>query len=55
MGFKILSGLVAAAMLIVFIGPVVIKLQDVALSVVVLIGVVMMIVDMLQALKSNED
>jgi len=54
MPFKILASIVAAALLIVFIGPVVVKLKDVALSAVVLIGVTMMIVDIWQSLKSDD-
>ena len=53
--FKILGSILAAGLLIVFIGPVALKLKDVAFSVVVLIGLVMMIVDIWQALKSKED
>ena len=53
--FKIFAGIVAAALLIVFVGPVVIKLKDVALTVVVLIGLIMMLVDVLQSLGSKDD
>ncbi|MCG6874318.1 MAG: hypothetical protein LJE97_04430 [Betaproteobacteria bacterium] len=54
MSFKIFASVVAAALLIVFIGPVVIKLKDVALSVVVLIGLTMMLTDIWQSLRSND-
>lgn len=53
--FKILAGIVAAALLIAFIGPVVVKLKDPALIIVALIGVGMMAVDIWQSLKSKED
>jgi ABC-type branched-subunit amino acid transport system permease subunit len=53
--FKILGSILAASLLIVFIGPVAIKLKDVAFSIVVLIGLTMMIADIWQALKSKED
>lgn len=53
--FKILAGIVAAALLIVFVGPVVIKLKDAALSIVVVIGVTMMLADLWQSLKSKDD
>lgn len=55
MPFKIIASIVAAALLLIFIGPVVVKLKDVALSCVVLIGVVMMVVDIWHALRSEED
>jgi hypothetical protein len=53
--FKIFAGIVAAALLIIFIGPVVVKLNDTALTVVALIGVTMMLVDVWQSLKSKDD
>lgn len=53
--FKVIAGIVAAALLIVFIGPVVVKLQDVALTCVASIGVVMMLVDLWQSLRSKDD
>ena len=52
--FKVLGSILAAGLLIVFIGPVVFKLKDVAFSIVVLIGLVMMIVDTWQSLKSKD-
>lgn len=55
MVLKVIAGIVAAALLLVFIGPVVVKLKDVALSCVVLIGVVMMLVDIWQSLQSKDD
>ena len=39
MNFKIVAGIVAGALLIVFVAPVVIKLKDVALSIVVMMPV----------------
>ncbi|MEX2239456.1 MAG: hypothetical protein WD775_02055 [Burkholderiales bacterium] len=53
--FKVLAGIVAATLLIIFVGPVVVKLKDTALSVVVLIGLTMMLVDLWQSLKSKDD
>lgn len=53
--FKILGSILAGGLLIVFIGPVAIKLKDLAFSVVVLIGLTMMVVDIWQSLKSRED
>jgi tetrahydromethanopterin S-methyltransferase subunit D len=53
--FKIAAGIVAAALLIIFISPVVIKLKDVALGAVVLIGLTMMIIDLWQSFKSKDD
>ena len=53
--FKIIAGLVAAALLILFIGPVVIKLKDVALTAVAGIGLAMMLTDIWQSLKSKDD
>jgi len=55
MAFKIFSGIVAAALLLVFIGPVVIKLKAISLSIVVLIGVVMMVTDIWHTIRSKDD
>lgn len=53
--YKVLASIVAAALLIIFISPVVVKLKDIALSAVVLIGLTMMIVDIWHSLRSKED
>ena len=55
MAMKIVAGIVAAALLIAFLAPPVFKLQDVALSGVIGIGVVMMLVDLWQSLQSKDD
>lgn len=54
MAFKIFASVVAAALLIVFIAPVVVKLKEMSLIVVALIGLTMMVVDLWQSLKSND-
>lgn len=53
--FKILSGLIAVALLVTFVTPVVWKLKDVALTIVVLIGLAMMLVDLWQSMQSKDD
>jgi hypothetical protein len=55
MPYRIITGIVAAALLIAYMAPVVWRLQDVALWVVALIGVVMMLVDLWQSLRSKDD
>lgn len=55
MNFRIFSALVAAALFLIFVGPVVIKLKDAALTVVVLIGVTMMVVDIWQSLRAGDE
>lgn len=55
MAFKIVAAIVAAALLILFVGPVVVKLKSVALSMVVLVGVTMMLTDLWQSLRSKDD
>lgn len=46
---KLTFGLIGAALMIAFLGSIVIKVPEVALIVVMLIGVVMMLVDLWQA------
>ncbi len=55
MPIKIFAAIVAIVLVVAFVGAPVVKLKDVALGVVVLIGVVMMLVDLWQSLQSKED
>jgi hypothetical protein len=55
MTFKIISGIVAAGMLIAYLAPVVIKLKDVPFSIVVLVGLAMTLTDLWQSLRSKDD
>lgn len=55
MAFKICAGIVAAALLLAFVSPVVLKLNDLSLSVVVVIGIVLMGRDLWGSLKSKDD
>ena len=54
MGFRIFASIVAALLLIAFVAPVVVKLKEVSLAAVVLIGLAMMITDLWQSLKSGD-
>jgi hypothetical protein len=45
----------AAALVLIYLSPVVLKLKDPALSIVVIAGIVMMLVDQWQSLKSKEE
>jgi len=53
--FKVLAGIVAAALLLIYIGPVALRLKDTALWIITLIGVAMMLVDLWQSLRSKDD
>lgn len=55
MAYKIIAGILAASLLLVYMAPVVLRLQDMALWAVVGIGVVMMLVDLWQSLQSKDD
>lgn len=55
MAFKIFAGVVALILLVGFVTPHVLKLQDVALGIVVFAGIAMMLVDLWQSLKSKDD
>ena len=52
---KTIAGLIGAGLLLVYMAPVVWRLQDVALWIVAFIGVAMMLVDLWQSLKSKDD
>jgi len=55
MGIKILAGLVAMALFLAYVLPYVFKMKDIALGIVVVIGVAMMATDLWQSLKSKDD
>jgi hypothetical protein len=55
MPIKYFAAVVAVILMISFLVPVVLKLKDVALGVVISIGIAMMLVDLAQSLKSKED
>ena len=55
MGLKIFAGIVAVALDARLPAPLVIKLKEVSLGVVILIALAMMLVDLVQSLKSSED
>lgn len=55
MPFKIFAGIVAMAIMLPYLAAPVIKLKDIALGVVVLIGVAMMLVDLWDSLQSKDD
>jgi len=54
MPFKIAAGVLAAALLLIYVAPVVLRLQDPALWAVVVLGVGMMLVDLWQSLKEKD-
>jgi hypothetical protein len=54
MAFKILGAIIAIVLLVAFLAPPVLKLQDAALASVILIGVVMMLVDLWQSLRKDD-
>lgn len=54
MPFKYVAGVVAAVLLIVYCGAIAWKLKDVALAILILIGIAMMAVDLWQSFKSDE-
>ncbi len=55
MAFKIVAGLVAVVLMLGYLLPPVFKLKDVALGVVIVIGVAMMAVDLWQSLREKDD
>lgn len=55
MPLKIFAGVVGVVLLLAYIAPVVVKLKEIALWCVALLGVAMMLVDLWQSLRSKED
>lgn len=52
---KVLAAILAATLLALFIGPVVVKLNEISLWVVAGIGFVMMLIDLVQSLRTKDD
>ena len=55
MPIKIFAAIVAVALILSYLSPVVFKLKDIPLGVVILIGIAMMLIDLWQSLKSKDD
>jgi hypothetical protein len=55
MPYKIIAGIVAAALVLIYMAPVVWRLQDTALWIVAGTGSIMMLVDLWQSLQSKDD
>lgn len=55
MPIKIFAAIVAVALMLAFLSAPVFKLKDVALGVIILIGIAMMLVDLWQSLQSKDD
>jgi len=52
---KISVAFIAVALMLGYLGPVTFKLKDVALSIVIVIGIVFMLVDLWHSLQKPED
>jgi len=55
MPVKIFAAVVAVVLMLGFLAPPVLKLKDISLGVVILIGLAMMLADLWQSLQSKED
>jgi hypothetical protein len=55
MAVKIFSAIVAVILMFVFLAAPAVKLKEVALGIVLLLGFVMMLVDLWQSLRSKDD
>jgi len=54
MPYRVISGIIAAGLVIAYMAPVVWRLQDVALWIVAGLGVVMMLVDLWQSFRTGD-
>ena len=55
MPIKIFAAVVAVLLMLSFLSAPVLKLQEVALGVIILIGFVMMLIDLWQSMQSKDD
>ena len=55
MVLKAVYGVIAAALVVVYLAAPAIKLKDPALTAVIIIGILMMLIDLWQSMKSKDD
>jgi hypothetical protein len=55
MALKIVAGIFAAALMLVYMAPVVLRLKEVSLWIIALLGCAMMLIDLWQSLRSKDD
>ena len=55
MPVKIIAGIVAVTLMLAYVVPAMIKLRDVVLILVIIIGIVLMLVDLWESLQSKSD
>ena len=55
MAVKLVAGIIGTALLLAYVAPVVLRLKEVSLWCVFLLGAGMMVLDLWQSLKSKED
>jgi len=55
MTVKIVAALAAVALLLAYVGPVLVKMKDAALTTVIVIGIVVMLIDLWHSLRKPED
>ena len=53
--FRILAAVIAAALLLAFLLPYVVKMQDIALGAVIVVGLALMAWDLWDSLQEKED
>ena len=52
---KLFAGAVALTLLLAYLVPLVVKLEEVALGAVVSVGILMMLVDLVQSLRTKDE
>ena len=52
---KWIAGIIGAALLLTYIAPVVLRLKEISLTVIVLLGLAMMLVDLWQSLHAKDE
>ncbi|HEX2650370.1 MAG TPA: hypothetical protein VHN19_10575 [Burkholderiales bacterium] len=55
MAVKVIAGIIGTVLLLAYVSPVVLRLKEISLWGVFLLGAGMMVIDLWQSLKSKED
>jgi hypothetical protein len=54
MAYKIVCAVVAVALMLAYLVPVIIKMKEIDLAAVLVVGLVMMLVDLVQSLREDD-
>ena len=55
MPFKIVAAIIAVGLVLAYLGPIIVKMKDFALGIVIVVGIAFILVDLWHSLQKPED